>query len=67
MTLTLHEQAVVIACDHPSCRREIVAADAFGARGLAKLEGWREKERPMRVDSWWVCSEHRGWRPEDGK
>lgn len=50
MTLTLHEQAVVIACDHPSCRREIVAADAFGARGIAKL------------DSWWVCGEHRGWK-----
>ena len=62
MTLTLCKQAVVIECDHPECQRQIVALDAFGARGLAKQEGWREKERWGRVDSWWVCGEHRGWK-----
>lgn len=63
MTLIPCEQAVVIECDHPDCRRQLVAADAFGVRGLAQREGWLEKERPWRVDSWWVCQEHRAWRP----
>lgn len=65
MTLTLYAESVVISCDHPDCGNEVVSASAGDARSLAKAHGWRQRERPMWIDPWFLCPAHKGWRPEE--
>ena len=63
VVMTLYESCVVIICDHPNCRAEVVAAGGGEARALARACGWRERERPLWIDPLFLCPAHKDWTP----